>query len=47
MSGILTLCFGQAGIQLGDTFFQQISEESGINPDGTKNDDLKGEIFGD
>ena len=47
MAGILTMCFGQAGVQLGDTFFQQLAQESGIQPDGLRSEDQKHDAPGD
>ena len=34
MKEILTLCIGQAGVQLGDECAKLFAEEHGIDPDG-------------
>ena len=34
MKEYITMCIGQAGVQIGDTCFQQFAREHGIQPDG-------------
>ena len=41
MKEVITLCIGQAGVQIGDTCIQLFAEESGIQMDGKMSEEVR------
>ena len=44
MKEVISIHIGQAGIQIGDTCTQLFAQESGIQPDGTMNEETRGNL---